>query len=639
MNEDGFLTMEKNRKMKKSKYIYYALTMPFLLLALMSVMRITVLADGEVTFGSGGYTPEDESTFNVGVYVGSTDERLVGDYTVNLTYDPNVLEYVSGAAEGGGGTVTIQNRSADGGRSLSMLAFRVVGQGTTSINVVGASVSDDVGEPMENAAFPSVPVSVQAKRTPPPASMTVNGKEVPGFAADKTEYTFAVPYAEEFVVEVPDGYTVTTNPVTPVEGRNEISAIVQADGLNAITYTLHVNMQENKNKQPEETAAPETQPEPEKEEKQPEETVTTPETEDAANTANTGTEGGDTLTSDPQTGTGENVQAPGETVTEPEKGKSPKMSKEIRYILIIAGFIVLIVLVFVLKNLIDYIASRRGVMNDLDRLKNAVDMRRKETEQDNANPFDYASIDTEVKTEVVQPKNKNVTKNAEGIVDLFGTHKNDKPEEEVESGVYNLNLRETDADKTAEAAKDKDAADKDAAGDKDNKEESVKAEEKKESADAGENHPPKIHFGVHRTSVGEMGSTESVLEQSAIMAEPEPEPEPESEPVPEPVQVPVKEENLVKIAVGEQKAGEVLPLNNEDSVKADNSKKTDNSQKTDAPKKPQNAKKGQNVKKKQPAKNERYEEIVFDDDDEDGFLDISTISDRKQKNKSENKTD
>ncbi|MBQ6638117.1 MAG: hypothetical protein IJH82_05630 [Lachnospiraceae bacterium] len=518
--------MKKNdQRVNTAKAMQTALAVLGLILAAVLIIApaIKTKAAGDVTFGSGSYDTENGQSFQIGVYVGPTDEMPIGEYTVTLTYDPNRLEYVGGAESGGGGTVTIHNRSEDGGRSMSMLTFRAVGNGTTVLSVTGATITDPEGNPMDTAGMASAPVNIRAQATPAPEYIRINGKDIPQLAADKNEYTFAIPYSEEFVVEVPEGYTAITDVTTLEVGRNEVALTLRSGDREPRNYTLHVNMQENKNKE-------ETKPEP------------TPEPEVK-----------------PDEGQNENIKSEeipetvSEEVSEKEKTSQivlpePKEKKSfedifkspvVKTILLALGVVVLIVVIFFVKVIFDRIRGVQGLSNDFDRRRRMESLKGKETVQNKANPFEFASIDEEVDAKALKKREKEhqALTNEEGIVDLFGKGSQGsgkgakKPviedEPEVTDGNFDLKLRETKADavggvEAAIAGAAATAADAEASEysyENEDEIENTTAAVAKNQTMMAEIPVKKINFGVHRTSVEELAVIEAAKSSENADAE------------------------------------------------------------------------------------------------------------------------
>ena len=206
----------------------------------------TAFAAGDVHFGSASYSPSANSDFNIGVYVESTDEVPLGDYSLTLVYDPNMVSYVGGGVAGEGATVVVPGVSADGKSAMHMLTFHALGNvGDTSVSVLTAAVNDTTGVPMEIVGLPVAPIAITQAVTRMPEYLRVNDKDVNGLTAGQTEYTFSVPYADKFEVEAPEGFTVTfEGPATPQVGRNNIAVVLTQPDAVPLELMLHVNMEE-----------------------------------------------------------------------------------------------------------------------------------------------------------------------------------------------------------------------------------------------------------------------------------------------------------------------------------------------------------------------------------------------------------
>ncbi len=68
--------------------------------------------EASVHFGSAFYEEYEGQRFNIGLYIESAVP--FGEYSLTMTYDPALMEYVSGAVSGGGGQVTISGVADSG---------------------------------------------------------------------------------------------------------------------------------------------------------------------------------------------------------------------------------------------------------------------------------------------------------------------------------------------------------------------------------------------------------------------------------------------------------------------------------------------------------------------------------------------
>ncbi|MBR3039855.1 MAG: hypothetical protein IKI20_04280 [Lachnospiraceae bacterium] len=335
---------------------------------------IKAFAAGAVTFGSISYAPLPDTDFPVGVYAQSNDGLQVGTFSITLSYDPNVLTYVSGGTSGGNGTVTITGFSPDGNRKQNMLTFHAAKSGTTNLVVTAAIINDVTGTPMTLDPFPSVPITIQAGKTVPPKSLKINGKEVPGLADGRTEYTFSIPYADEVKIEAPDGYTIKTDTKELEVGRNDIKLEVSNNGGDPIIYTLHVNMEPDRS---------ETTSEDKSEDKSEDGSEAASEKAEAAKE----TEKKSEKTSEKKS---EVVLPP-----MPESMEKPveEEKNEMNYILVLAGFLGLILLVVLFKLIHDAIMDRKGETTDVKKVLFKRDLAKQEKIEETADPFTYATID------------------------------------------------------------------------------------------------------------------------------------------------------------------------------------------------------------------------------------------------------
>lgn len=89
-------------------------------------------ADFNASVSSGEATQGE----NVTVTVSMSSDVTVGAYDLTLTYDANILEYVSGADGGGGGSLRLYNDSNYAGSYTVTVTFKAIGAGSTKLSVV-----------------------------------------------------------------------------------------------------------------------------------------------------------------------------------------------------------------------------------------------------------------------------------------------------------------------------------------------------------------------------------------------------------------------------------------------------------------------------------------------------------------------
>ena len=247
--------MSSVKRIKKT----HKISAPAILIALLGIFLVlipakSVKASGDVHFGSANYSPQANSDFQVGVYVETTDEVLIGDYSLTLTYDATKLSFVGGANPTDDGNLVVGGVAADGKQGMHMLTFHALENvGDTSISVLSAAVNNTAGEPMDIIGLPVAPVSIQVAKTRMPEYLRVNDKEVAGLTEGQTDYTFSIPYAESIVVEAPEGFQLSYEaPASPQVGRNNITVVLTQPNAESLTLTLHANMEEKAEEPPEE---------------------------------------------------------------------------------------------------------------------------------------------------------------------------------------------------------------------------------------------------------------------------------------------------------------------------------------------------------------------------------------------------
>ena len=351
----------------------------FLLLLLNIFLPIRANAAGNVRFGSNSYAPNKGANFNVGVYVGNNEDNglLVGDYSVTLTYDAAAITYISGGAAGGNGSVTVSGTSPDGKESMHMLSFKAEKAGATTLSVASAAVNDTTGTPMEPAPLISVTIDIQGGVTTPPEYILLNGKQIPGFAAGRTEYTFSIPYADDLTIEAPEGYNLNTAARQLKVGRNEITVSVSNNDGAPIDYVLHVNMEKNKN---EEKASEE-----EKTSEDASEEASEKASEKAEKTSEKVEKASEESASD--------HLIPPMSETVPVKDKGASLLSEKKSIIILFGFGALILVIVGIKFIIDGILASQGRRSDLKNLRTKDRLAKQEKVDEAASPFQYDSIE------------------------------------------------------------------------------------------------------------------------------------------------------------------------------------------------------------------------------------------------------
>ena len=219
---------------------------------LVGINKTTVKANsGSVSLSGGGNVTEG-STVSINISV-NADVTLTG-IEIGIGYDSSILEYVSGAGVGGGGTVKI----AEGvnGSSLSYtITFKAIGVGTATVRILenGAIGATDV-EFQLSGGTRSTSVTVNAPKTASAnnslASLQISpGTLSPAFSSKTLNYSTTVENSvtKLAVTAVPqDGGAQVTGVSGSGDlkvGSNTVRISVTAENGSVATYTINVTRQ------------------------------------------------------------------------------------------------------------------------------------------------------------------------------------------------------------------------------------------------------------------------------------------------------------------------------------------------------------------------------------------------------------
>lgn len=149
-------------------------------------------ASGErVNFGSEGYEWELDTTSPIGIYMSS--DQLVTHAEAYVSYDPEMLEYVSGGEFVQPGTVRLAMGSDALQTESAMLHFVPRVAGNTQISIQNGNIQNNIGEnvTLENIVAPiSIPIPEGCRLS----GIQVDGDEIPDFNAWVTSYSMEVEY-------------------------------------------------------------------------------------------------------------------------------------------------------------------------------------------------------------------------------------------------------------------------------------------------------------------------------------------------------------------------------------------------------------------------------------------------------------
>lgn len=233
---------------------------------------VTILAaEGSVTYGSTSYTATQGESFQVGVYVKGSE--AIGSYEFYLDYNPDMIEYVSGADAGGAGRLKFVGYGNSSSYSY-MLTFRASTAGNCTISISGADLGPldpASGDSMTITKMASAPITIQGPSTASDdctlSSLTLSPTGLYGFSPEVTEYDITV---ANDVTKLSISATPSDSKATYVisdtnlsVGVNTIKITVTAESGATKTYSIIVRrkQEEATESQPETTtkkAEPET---------------------------------------------------------------------------------------------------------------------------------------------------------------------------------------------------------------------------------------------------------------------------------------------------------------------------------------------------------------------------------------------
>lgn len=235
-----------------------------IILTLMLVLTIfpaTVFAaDAKVRYGSEQYEADIQEAFYIGVYVES--DANIGDFEVQLSYNPQFLTYVTGATSGGEGTITISG-TANGTSVKYLVAFQALAGGDTALNVVSAKAQNaDAQEELKVSTSLPAPIYINASQNERLNGININGDNLDAFQPDSFTYNVEVDADELDIQAEAPGCTVEVSDTTLGEETKPVFITVRGADNTTNIYTLNVTRKaaspaatdtENKNTETEQT--------------------------------------------------------------------------------------------------------------------------------------------------------------------------------------------------------------------------------------------------------------------------------------------------------------------------------------------------------------------------------------------------
>ncbi len=193
---------------------------------------------------------------NVTVKISSLSGEALGRSSLMLSYDPNVLEFVSGTdASGGAGSVSVKQAAEAGAQTMSTaLTFRALQAGSTQITVSTQEVydADEQIVTIDKLGNSTVTVEAEAGTSADAGlkSLKVSpGSLSPEFSSDVTEYSVTVgPDVNKLAVSAEandEAATVTVSGSSNLQmGDNTVNCVVTAADGQTNTYVIHVTKTE-----------------------------------------------------------------------------------------------------------------------------------------------------------------------------------------------------------------------------------------------------------------------------------------------------------------------------------------------------------------------------------------------------------
>ena len=125
-------------------------------------------ASGSVTFGSESYEAENNSQFQIGVYL--KGDSGMGSYHVELEYDNSRMDYVSGAESEANGVITMEGIAVSN-EVKYMLSFKTKSGGDAYVKIKNAIIYTSTAgstEKLEIAQLPEAAIKISGEDTGSP---------------------------------------------------------------------------------------------------------------------------------------------------------------------------------------------------------------------------------------------------------------------------------------------------------------------------------------------------------------------------------------------------------------------------------------------------------------------------------------
>ena len=237
--------------MNKVKKIISALLIICMCAVMAFVNKTDILAAGtaRVSIGSASGTVGDIVSIDVSISASSG----IGGATIYVSYDPSILALSGSSSNSGTAMVSFMDESTASSQSKT-ITFRIIGAGTSSLNVIGDSKVIDIDmqacsiSKSSGSVTASAPASYSSDNTL--SSLQISpGVLSPAFSPDVTTYTTSVgaDCASLTVSAVPNDSkaTVSVSGKRMDPGFNTTTITVTAENGSKRTYTIKTTKETN----------------------------------------------------------------------------------------------------------------------------------------------------------------------------------------------------------------------------------------------------------------------------------------------------------------------------------------------------------------------------------------------------------
>ena len=237
--------------MNKVKKIISALLIICMCAVMAFVNKTDILAAGtaRVSIGSASGTVGDTVSIDVSISASSG----IGGATIYVSYDPSILALSGSSSNSGTAMVSFMDESTASSQSKT-ITFKIIGAGTSSLNVIGDSKVIDIDmqacsiSKSSGSVTASAPASYSSDNTL--SSLQISpGVLSPAFSPDVTNYTTSVgaDCASLTVSAVPNDSkaTVSVSGKRMDPGFNTTTITVTAENGSKRTYTIKTTKETN----------------------------------------------------------------------------------------------------------------------------------------------------------------------------------------------------------------------------------------------------------------------------------------------------------------------------------------------------------------------------------------------------------